>query len=65
MTEQEIKLARRLGHCSFQPGSWDKRFCRAMAKRAEHHPEKELSDKQREWLSKMAHRYRRQLNGGT
>ncbi len=62
MTPKEIAIAKRLRICTFLPGSYDKRFIRNMAFRAEHSPEKELTPKQHELLVvTMRHRYRRQL----
>ena len=61
MTEAEILISKALGHCSFLPASWDKRFCRDMAFVAEHSREVELSEFQNANLLRLAYKYRRQL----
>lgn len=63
MTLAEIKVAKALGGCSFQPGSWDKRFCRDLAHHANHMPERPLSERQGAHLLRLAYKYRRQLSG--
>jgi hypothetical protein len=62
--EAERQAALRLGGCRFAPATFDKRFARDMAARAESDPSLELSDKQRENLWRLAHRFRRQLFQG-
>jgi hypothetical protein len=52
--------ARRLARCSFLPGSWDKRFARDLAARAED-PEATITEKQAAALARLTQRYRRQL----
>lgn len=61
MTEAERRIARALGLCSFLPGSWDKRFARALAFLEEHDPEHALTERQRANLARLAHKYRRQM----
>ncbi len=61
MTPEQIHLAKSLSHCQFLPGSYDKRFVRAMGYRAQNRPELELTKKQAGFLAKMGQRYRRQL----
>ena len=53
-------LIQRLRQCTFLPGSWEKRFVRSLADKQ---PPYQLTPKQREWLGKLAHRYRKQLAG--
>ncbi len=55
MTEEEEQIALALVRCRFGFGSWDKRFCKDMIGKTE------ITEKQAEWLRKMAYRYRRQL----
>lgn len=61
MTEPERRLARALNRCTFLPGSWDKRFVRAMAFLEEHGPAHDLTEKQAANLARLAHKYRRQM----
>ncbi len=63
MTDEQRKLALRLRRCTFLPGSYEKRFVRAMAAAAKNKPELVLTEKQADFLAKVAHRYRRQLAG--
>lgn len=57
MTEQQQKWIKELSECTFYPGSFDKRFVRhAQSWDAE----KELTEKQADFLEKLAWRYRRQ-----
>lgn len=61
MTEQQQKDFARLAQCTFLPGSPQKRFARDMAAIAKNNPTYELSDRQSQWLDKLMHNYRRQL----
>jgi hypothetical protein len=61
MTPAERQIALALGRCSFLPGTWDKRFCRALASAAEHAPGVPLTERQGVHLLRLAHKYRRQL----
>lgn len=54
-TDLERKAIAALGHCTFLPGSFDKRFVRGLQ------PATELTVKQREWLQKLFYKYRRQM----
>lgn len=58
MTTDEMQAVMALVRCTFLPGSWDKRFVRALGQHARDTP---LSDKQREWLWKLVWKYRRQI----
>jgi hypothetical protein len=60
MTENERKLAVALGGCSFPPATAQKRFARHISEQA-NAPEPKITDKQRAYLHKMVHRYRRQI----
>jgi hypothetical protein len=57
MTDQQQRWIEELSHCSFYPGSWDKRFVRDLATFP---PEQELSEKQAAALARVAWRYRKQ-----
>ncbi len=61
MTKDEIIIALNLDQCTFLPGSFEKRFARDLCIQAKTNPEKELSEKQREYLFLMLKRYRRQI----
>lgn len=54
-------IAKALGACSFLPGSWDKRFARSMAFRAEHPEGGCFTERQRVHILRLAHKYRRQI----
>jgi hypothetical protein len=58
MTDDERAAVAGLWRCTFLPGSWDKRFARALAQRDASKP---LSDKQRDWLWRLVWKYRRQI----
>lgn len=62
MTPEERDFARTLVRCKIRPGSWDKRFARDMAGIAEQKPDKQLTDRQREFLLKLVVRYRKQID---
>lgn len=65
-TDKEKRAIMRLAHCSFLPGSWDKRFIKSLYKLADP-PIKgivavdEISEKQSYWINHMIHRYHKQL----
>ncbi len=61
MTPDQIDKALKLRRCSFLPGSWDKRFARDIGFVAEHHPAKELTERQSKCLDNLVHKYRRQI----
>lgn len=62
MTQDERWLALSLepGRITYLPASWDKRFARSLAEKARD-PDALLSERQREQMRRMAHRYRGQL----
>lgn len=64
LTDAERALARTLrpGGVTYPPGSADKRFARFISAAAEQ-PEATITPKQREYLLRLARRYRRQLSG--
>lgn len=62
MTDAEKRACIAIGNGRFLPGTWDKRFARKMAEQALRSPEKELSEKQREQIHRIMHKYRRSIN---
>ncbi|MDA8156263.1 MAG: hypothetical protein M0Z52_07405 [Actinomycetota bacterium] len=61
MTPDQIKKAIALGNCTFQVGSYNKRFCSNMLSVALNKPDMELTEKQAANLERMFHMYRRQI----
>ena len=61
MTSEEIEISKALNICTYLPGSYEKRFARAMASIAEYNPSYDLTEKQRVWLYKQLKRYRKQI----
>lgn len=59
MTDDEKRAALALEKCTYLPGSFEKRFARDMAGIAR--GTAEITVKQRGWLWKQVHRYRRQI----
>lgn len=62
MSPDERRVALALATATMLPGSWGKRFARDMAERAAD-PKAQLSARQREWLWRLCHQFRRQLPG--
>jgi hypothetical protein len=60
MTETDYTIIQALARCSFQPGSWTKRFVRDLASKP---VEFVLSEKQQAALHRTAWHYRKQLAG--
>jgi hypothetical protein len=65
ITERDKLLISGLAGCTFLPGSWDKRFVKAMygydsVERKIIYPT-EITEKQRGCLEELYHRYRRQI----
>lgn len=58
MTDLDYRTIQALARCSFQPGSWPKRFVRDLAT---YPPERELSEKQQAALARIAWLFRKQL----
>lgn len=61
MGEKERELCLALARCTMLPGSQHKRFARDLARAAKSDPERELSERQRQHLLRLAWRYRRQM----
>lgn len=59
MTDLDYRTIQALARCSFQPGSWVKRFVRDLAS---YPREKALSKKQQAALARTAWHYRKQLS---
>lgn len=57
-TEQNLKI-QALCHCTFLPGSYQKRFVRAMGSKT---PADDLTEKQAAYLDKLYWMYREQIN---
>jgi hypothetical protein len=60
MTDDEVRMARALGACRFAPATFDKRFARDIAARAEK-PEPTITEAGAACLRAKVHRYRRQI----
>lgn len=60
MTPIEKVLAEALGKCTFPPATAQKRFARNISAQAAS-DEPKITDRQREYLHLMVHRYRRQI----
>jgi hypothetical protein len=58
MSETDYRTIQALARCSFQPGSWPKRFVRDLAS---YPRDKELTEKQQAALARVAWHYRKQL----
>ena len=61
MTDEELEIICHLGRCTFLPGSADKRFVKNMVFAAEHDPDRELTERQTQYLIGLRHKYRRQI----
>lgn len=61
MDKEQITMATILSRCTFQPGSYQKRFARAMLAHAALKPDEPLTDKQGEYLARLFHMYRKQI----
>jgi hypothetical protein len=61
MTPREIAIARAFANVSFPPATAAKRFARHMTEIAVRHPEHPLTQKQADYMAKVAWRYRRQI----
>lgn len=61
MTPLEIEMILCLRKCIFLPGSFAKRFVKAMFKRAALKPGKELSPASKRYLYELFHQYRKQI----
>ena len=61
MTDEEKEVIGALDRVTYLPGSWNKKFARAMVLLMRVSPEKELSEKQGQWIYRLLYRYRRQV----
>ena len=61
MTREQVEIALALGNVRFLPASFDKRFAQNMHGLASVEPEKELTEKQVEWLYRILYKYRKQV----
>lgn len=61
MTDDELEIIGALAGCTFVPGHPHKRFVRDMLFAAEADPDRELTDRQRDYLYGLRWRYRRQI----
>ena len=64
MTDEQIAIAKALGRASLPFGSGAKRFVTDMARRAEHNPNKGITQKQDIYMRELAYRFRRQMPPG-
>ncbi len=64
MTQTEKDMLLGLSQCTFRPGSWEKRFVRNLHQRSKS-KDPTITEKQREWLVEIAHRYRNQIDRQT
>jgi hypothetical protein len=62
MTDEQRKICLALGGVRYLPGSFDKRLGNNLHSMAQNTPEKELSEKQNEWMYRLLYKYRRQLS---
>jgi hypothetical protein len=61
MTDDEKIVISALDRVTYLPGSWNKKFAGAMVSLMRTSPEKELSEKQGQWIYRLLYRYRRQV----
>lgn len=64
MTEDQRVKANELALCTFQPGSYQKRFVIAMLARARSESGGPLNERQAAYLDKLHHMYRKQIAAG-
>jgi len=62
MTKEEQDICLALGRARYLPGSFDKRFANNVSSIARTDPDKELTEKQREWIYRLLFKYRKQLD---
>lgn len=63
MTPEQINISKGLGTVTTLSGGFDKRFMSNISAIAENTPDKEITDKQNEWMYRLLYKYRRQLPG--
>jgi hypothetical protein len=62
MTSNQIEMLIKLNRCSFLPGSFEKRFVKALFNRAAIGDSiKPLTERQGNYLAELFHRYRKQI----
>lgn len=61
MTEEQKYICMQLGNVSYLPASFDKRFAKNLSSLVQTQPEKELTEKQIEWMYRLLYKYRKQL----
>lgn len=61
MTKEQIDICLALGRVRYLPGTFDKRLGNNLNAIASNTPEKELSEKQNEWMYRLLYKYRKQL----
>src|SRR3990167_2637493 len=62
MNNLQIEMVVRLSHCTFSPGTFDKRFVMALLFRATNDPgNTPLTDEQGRYLAQLFHQYRKQI----
>jgi hypothetical protein len=61
MTPEQNDICTALGKVTYLPASFDKRFGNNLYGLAQSQPEKELSEKQNEWMYRLLYKYRKQL----
>ena len=64
MTDEQIAIAKALGRASLPMASGANRFVKDMVFLAEHHPKREITDKQDIYMRELAYRFRRQMPAG-
>lgn len=63
MTDDQILKAKLLAHCTFLPGSKDKRFVSFAYTLARDEMAIDLTERQADYLEQLFHKYRRQILG--
>lgn len=61
MTNDQKYICIGLGTVRYLPGTFDKRLGNNLCALVSNNPEKELSDKQNEWMYRLLYKYRKQL----
>ena len=61
MKTEEIEIAKSFNSVTFLPGSFDKRLAQNMCSFALNHPDKEITERQSEWIYRLLYKYRRQV----
>lgn len=61
MTSDEIKIALAFNSVTFLPGSFDKRLANSMSGIAQYSPDKNITERQSEWMYRLLYKYRKQI----